>query len=647
MCGIAGYFLKKETRNSRQNIAKLLTSIKKRGPDDEGVCLISSGRGEYRSYKTDKTVQVLSHSLSHIRSVENNFEHNIALLHTRFSIIDLSEGGHQPFVSADGSVIVVFNGEIYNYIELRSELSALGVRFRTKSDTEVLVEGYRVWQDALWQKMNGFWAIALYDFRNNSFILSRDRVGIAPLYYRDLHHGLYFASTIQALVDISPHDIQVNDDVMIGFVQTGIKDHDNSTYYTQIKSIPSATYITFPARWHIVEDAKQNTFWALPASRLDKINYPFQDAVKDYRETFFNAVELRLRADVKIAFELSGGLDSSSVVAVAALLRNNNITTYTVDVKGASDLPYAKSMLGRYPIDFRVLEALEDNFINDYGEFSLLMDEPYDNPNDYTHNRMLRIMKQHGFNVVITGAGGDEVLAGYESAFWPKVYDELRYKDCMSYFFADLYEFNKRFKTLQSTTQTLQHYIVDPFKYLYTWIVQKNKKVGILPLTSALKHQKQYQALSAHEQSIYHFKVASLPYYMRSSDYFTMSIPVEHRFPLLDYRMVELGLKMPYEYLFNRGWTKYILRKAMEPYLPKTIIWRRKKSGFYFPYQQYLSAHRTAFEPLLTYLKYINFPQEPIDNYEHLLRTDAVALWRLISTAIWIKYNLKKSAGVS
>lgn len=642
MCGIAGYFLNKETLGSRLEILKVLESIRKRGPDDEGVCLISAKKQKYNFYKTEKTIPALSNSLSHIDNIDNAIEHDIALVHTRYAIIDLSEGGHQPFISHDGSVIAVFNGEIYNYIELRKELAALGVTFRTKSDTEVLVEGYRVWRDTLWQKMNGFWAVALYDFYNRTFMISRDRIGVAPLYYRELSNGFYFASTIQTLVDISPYNIEINEDVMMGFIQTGIKDHDNTTYYRSIKSVPAATAVTFPIESYKFQDSKKNTFWSLPLSRIDKKDYSLPEAIRDYRDTFFNAVELRLRADVKIAFELSGGLDSSSVVAAASLL-GHNITTYTADVKGADELPYARSMLERYDIDFHVISRIENNFHNDYGEFSLLMNEPYDNPNDYTHNRMLNIMKLDGFKVVVTGAGGDEVFAGYESAFWTKVYNELRKKGIVSYFHADWYEFLRRFKTLKNLSQTMKHYAFDPFKFLYAWIFQRNRNIiKKQHPTTALKHMQRYTELSAHEQSLFHFKVGLLPYYMRSSDYFTMAIPIEHRFPLLDYRMVELGLKLPYEYLFNGSWTKYITRKAMEPYLPEKILWRRKKSGFYFPYQHYLYENRTTFEPLLSYLKNFNFDQETMGSYENLLKTDAVKLWRLISTAIWIKFNLAK-----
>jgi len=642
MCGIAGYVLKKPIADASLNIDTLLgPMIRSRGPDDEGICLISRQGKSCQFYKTDKTVSSIASDLPYINDRGRVINHDIAFIHSRYAIIDLTEGGHQPFISRDKSVIAIFNGEVYNYIELRDELSSLGVEFRTSSDTEVLVEGYCVWGEQLWPKMNGFWAVVLYDVSGDKVILSRDRIGVAPLYYRELDEGFFFASYIQPLVNICPTGIRRDDDVILGFAQTGIKDHDNTTYYSQIKSVPAAATVTFPPGQYRLSDSARKKYWDFPRSRLNPGDISFPDAVKEYRETFFNAVKLRLRADVKVAFELSGGLDSSSVVAAAALLRSNDVTTYTVRIKGADEEPYARAILKTYPVDYHVLDGLENNFAADYASFSGIMEEPYDNPNDYTHYKMLQEMKREGVHVVVTGAGGDEVFAGYESSFWPKAYLELKKNGLSSFLLADWYEFCRRFKTFKSSRQTLRHYVVDSFKFGGKWFKGSSQDAKELVLTRALHYYRQYKQLSFHERALYHFKVALVPYYMRSSDHFTMSIPLEHRFPFLDYNMVELGLRMPISYLFRDGWTKYILRKAMAPYLPDKILWRRKKMGFSFPYRQYFSANRAVFKPLLGHLEKIDFPVDEFGSYDQLLQTNPVLLWRLISTAIWVKYNLK------
>ncbi|MBU0468980.1 MAG: asparagine synthase (glutamine-hydrolyzing) [Candidatus Omnitrophica bacterium] len=640
MCGISGYILKEENSNNSLIVSKLLEPIKHRGPDDEGVGLISRKDSTFKLFKTDSTVGPLAADLPHYSNNDQKFNHDLAFIHTRFSIIDLTSAGHQPFMSQDKSIIAIFNGEIYNYIELRNELKSEGVTFKTSSDTEVLVEGYRIWGKSLWTKMNGFWAIALYDFNTNKVILSRDRIGVAPLYYRITDKGFYFSSTIQALINISPSDIDPNLDSIFGYLQTGIKDQDNSTFYSDINSLPAASTIEFELNSCDYNRSRIIEFWDLPNSRLSTHDISFGQAVKEFRDIFFNAVDIRLRADVKIAFELSGGLDSSSVVAAAAELRNSDITTYTASLKDADEEPFARSILKIYKIDYNVIRDIEDDFVKDFGYFSKVMEEPYDNPNAYTHHKMLQKMKSKGAHVVITGAGGDEVLAGYEASFWPKAYKELKAGGFRSFVFADWYEFKRRFKTLNSSIDMLKHYVSLPKRRINNLFHNDSHPSYKQVDTSASKYQQLYNNLSFHGQSIYHFKTALLPFYMRSSDHFTMGIPIEHRFPLLDHRIVSFGLKMPIQYLFNNGWTKYLLRKAMEPYLPKKIVWRRKKMGFSFPYKIFFQKHKSSFKPLINSLSKIDIMLRDDESYESLLENDPVLLWRYLSVAIWIKYNL-------
>lgn len=635
MCGIAGYILKSETGRSADYIRALAKGIRHRGPDDEGCCIISRATGAWHVYKGNHTVASVGQGCAHMFDDQSIAKHDLCFAHTRYSIIDLSDAAHQPFFSADGSLVCVFNGEIYNYIELRQKLMAEGIKFKTASDTEVLVEGYRFLGDAVWSMLNGFWAVAIYDFLSDTIVFARDRIGVAPLYYLELPEGFFFASTIGALLDIYPGNVEFDWDVINGFIETGIKDHENSTFYTQIRSLPASTAVTFDKRLCGFQEANEQKYWDYPSARLTPADISFDEATQRFRETLFDAVELRLRADVPVAFELSGGLDSSSVVAAAAVLRGENITTYTAKIVGADEEPYARTIRQRYAVDYRVIDKIEDDFVSDYEPFSRIMEEPYDNPNDYTHFRMLQKMKDQGTYVVVTGAGGDEVLAGYESAYWPKAYQELRKSG--GRWHADWYEFRRRFRTGSQSWKTLRHYLVDTPDLLKRRFLKTENKVPSAFQSRAVGHRCKYGRLSFHEQSLYHFNVALVPYYMRSSDHFTMAIPIEHRFPLLDYRLVELGLQMPISYLFSGGWTKYLLRKAMEPYLPKAITWRKEKMGFTFPFKNYFVANRTAFAPLLAYLKRLRILQEFLGDYDYLLKQDPVLLWRLLSTAIWMK----------
>jgi len=571
--------------------------------------------------------------------------HDLALIHTRYSIIDLTSGGHQPFVSSDGSVVLIFNGEIYNFHELRGELSNLGATFRTSSDTEVLVQGYQIWRHQIWSKLNGFWAVALYDFNTRSFSLSRDRFGVAPLYYRETTDGLYFASSIQSLVDIEPGTVTVDEDKVIGFVQTSLKDFDNCTFYHQVKSIPPGSVVTLNQETCRVEDSKRLQYWYFPSSRLTPNDLSFSDAVIRYRDTFFDAVKIRLRADVKVAFELSGGLDSSSIVAAAASLGRTDITTFTIQVPEANEEPYARSILEKYPgIDYRVLSDTEDSFLSESQSFARIMEEPFHSPNIYTHFKMRQKMKNEGVSAVLSGAGGDEVLAGYEGEFWPQAVVELRKNGGV--WQSEWHELVRDYY-LGGAKGLIYGRSRRVSRFIKGLIRRPNPPsphaVGPLGpdsnqhLTDAETYRQRYPQLSFHQQTMFHFTVGLIPYYLRSNDHFTMAIPLEHRFPFFDYRMVELGLQMPVGYLFKNGWTKYILRKAMEPYLPKNIVWRKTKMGFPFPYKKFLNQHRAQFEPMVSRLGNFWVRNNEGTDYDVILNKSPHKLWRLCSTALWLE----------
>ena len=658
MCGIAGYCLKKLSKEGSSKIPILAKAIEQRGPDDEGVCLIARNKKICKSYKTERTLPAIG--LDHIGQTQSIIHHDVALVHARYSIIDLTAGGHQPFSSSDGKIVLVFNGEIFNYVELREKLFQLGVSFRTCSDTEVLVEGYRIWGHQIWEKLNGFWAVVLYDFSSGSLTLSRDRLGVAPLYYRETSDGMYFASSIQALIDIDINGIEIDYDKVEGFIQTSLKDFDNTTFFQQVKSVPAATVLTLGSNTFNMEDATKLQYWNFPQSRLSINDFSFQEAVQEYRDTFFNAVEVRLRADVKVAFELSGGLDSSSAVAAGAVLKDQKITTFTIQVPEENEEPYAQSILERYRnIDYRILSESEDDFLLEQSLFNKVMEEPFHSPNIYTHYKMRQQMKNAGFSVVVAGAGGDEVLAGYESQFWPKASAELQRDGYVWHSIG--YEMAKELRTGRRTSRLksegrriigsmarygikLASSLARQSNYRDHALAEKVLNEDQWRLSQAEIYRKEYSHLTFHEQSIFHFTIGLIPYYLRSNDHFTMGIPLEHRFPFLDYRMVELGLKMPVAYLFKNGWTKYILRKAMEPYLPEKILWRKTKMGFPFPHKRFLTVHSEVFKPLVDRLVMGELRVKGYEGYHQLLERNPMKLWRLCSTAFWLNREYAKAS---
>jgi asparagine synthase (glutamine-hydrolysing) len=314
------------------------------------------------------------------------------------------------------------------------------------------------------------------------------------------------------------------------------------------------------------------------------------------------------------------------------------VRTYTIKVPEADEEPYARTMTTRYPIDYHVLDRPEAGFFDDVESFTRVMEEPYHSPNIYTHFQMRSAMKRQGVAVVLAGAGGDEVLAGYESDFWPTARRDLQRDGCRVQ--ALRYELLRRTASAGRMRGAAQ----DAYWAVRRQLFRTAKRMGgrnLVPAaerrstSSAEAMQKTYGALGFHEQAVYHVRRALLPYYMRSNDHFTMAIPLEHRFPLLDYRVVEIGLQMPPAYLFRDGWTKYALRRAMEPYLPPEIVWRRDKMGFPFPYQRFLRENRSRLQPALGALSRIGLDGAAA-RYDGLISANPTRLWRMCSTALWL-----------
>jgi asparagine synthase (glutamine-hydrolysing) len=634
MCGVGGCLLQTPLSGNLRDVSTLLNGVRQRGPDDEGAVLLARGSGCATAYGTRGTVAPLRDRLPRLDDAGMPFD--AALVHARYAIIDLSPNAHQPFADASGTVIAAWNGEIYNYRELGDALKGAGVTLRTASDTEVLVEGYRHWGDDLWGRMNGFWAVALYDIERGALVVARDRVGVAPLYYRETPTGLFFASLIRPLLDIAPVSRARDDDALLGFLGTGLKDLEGTTVYRDVRSFPAATVLRFDPGVIHVRQALALTYWTYPSQRYSAGDVSLDEAAGTLRERLTEAVALRLRSDRPMAFELSGGLDSSSIVACAATVSPERLTSFTIKVPERDEEPFARALSERFNLDYRVLQDLEGTFSHEAAAFAAIMEEPYHSPNVFTCFAMRRAIQKAGFDVVLSGSGGDEVLAGYEYELWRAAAAHLRrngrawHAVChaagmhlgsgsrLRLSVAELIGLAKRAMRLSSDGE----------------IPQALPAAASHSRAQALRRG--YMSSPFREQLRFQLQVAPLPYYLRSSDHFTMSLPLEHRFPFLDVRLMDFALRLPPEYLFRNGYSKYVLRRAMASLLPAQVTWRRDKLGFPFPLQRFLRAEREHLAPLGAAVASAGLWQGPL-NVDALLARDPEALWRICSTGHWLR----------
>ncbi len=627
MCGIAG-FIDLDSQAVEPALLKRMTDvIRHRGPDDEGYVLIDQRTGYRKAYAGADSPADVRQALPLFEPDATSLPASIGLSHRRFSIIDLSSGGHQPFFDTERSCCLVFNGEIYNYVELREELEQRGVRFATRSDTEVLLEAYKAWGTDCFARFNGFWAVALYDFRSRRLILSRDRLGKRPLYWTRVGSRLYFGSEIKALLQVPEVAArkQVNTDFVWHWCVDGLRDLDSNTFFAGIQNLPAAS-------WAIVDHtfpANVKTYWQLSRTRLTEDDISVDDAARLVRETLIDATRLRLRADVPVAFELSGGLDSSTILALAAETQTERLRTYTVRFADPrwNEEPFARSVAQRYNTDYRVIDPSLDGFWSGIGAFTALQEEPYHSPNLQVSQAIWSHMRSEGTKVTLTGSSGDELFAGYSRYYWKAQFENLRH--------GHLALFVDNAKNWSENDHNVLGFGREVVKLLGVRRLARQMKRTFHHLDSDYLVNVPAPGTRYYASTLtqwLHSEITNtlIPYWLMSGDKTLMGVPFEGRCPFLDYRMVEIAARLPISYLIRHGWHKWILRKAMERHLPKDVVWRKVKMGFPYPYERFYSTYRPIVETILNEARnpYINLKRK------ELLRTN----WQALSFLLWYEF---------
>ncbi len=622
MCGIAGMINLAGGAIDPRLLRAMADSVRHRGPDDEGYALIDQAGGRAQSYSGADSPAVVRDRYPRIGGEAVVRAGNIGLAHRRFSIIDLSEGGHQPFFAGDGSCCVVFNGEIYNYIELREELERQGSVFRTRSDTEVLVEAYRAWGTECFQRFNGFWALALYDFRRRRLVLSRDRLGKRPLYYARIGQQVWFASEIKALLRV-PQIAQrraVNRDAVWHWCVDGMRDLEHGTFFHGIDNLA-------PASWTVVDADFPNrvsTFWEVPRKRMREADISVPEAAREVRERLLDALRIRLRADVPVAFELSGGLDSSAILALAHEVHGGRLRSYTVRFPDPqwNEEPFARAVASRYNVDYRVIDPVLDRFWQGIGAFTELQEEPYHSPNMQVSQEIWSFMRAEGVKVVLTGSSGDEMFAGYAKYYWPAQLENVL-RGRWRHFMVNARQWTER----QHSVARVAREALFALGLRRPARALKYRLRGDDYLKDVPFPRRQYHSRSLGESLRSDITNTLIPYWLMSGDKTLMGLPMEGRCPFLDYRVVDLATTLPVTYLVRDGWHKWILRKAMEDRLPAEVVWRRAKMGFPYPYERFFEKYRPVVDLILD-----NARNPFIDTSRKTrLRTD----WRALSFLLW------------
>lgn len=637
MCGIAGYYSHEAPATGAQKILATLGSIAHRGPDDQGIVLVNTGSGKALNCSTRASDSRIREALPDALSIAGDFIHDLSFAHCRYSIVDLTPAGHQPMWDTSSQVCVCFNGEIYNYLELRQELESTGRLFATRSDTEVLLAGYLEWGTEVFRRLNGQWAVALYDARGRKLLFSRDRLGKVPLYYAVRNKRLHWASEIKAILEACGRDaFEVRAQAVDDYVVEGWRDR-NGTFWEDINDFPPACFAWVNSDLSL----DVSRYWKLPESRLRAADISAEQAARQVRELLLDAIRLRVRADVPVAFELSGGMDSSSLVALAARYLPTRLTTYTIEFadSASNEEPFARAVAARFGdrIDYRIIRPGHDDFWRDANDFLWLEEEPFHAPNLQTNQSLRRRMKENGTKVVISGSAGDEVLAGYNNEYFAPY---LLYLATRFRWGPLVHEFraNTEYEPTWKSAVRLGIHTLLPERGIKMQRERSGEKrllqacyaapAGVIPQPLA--------SLSLSARMRANMGAAKMNYWLRSANKANFGIPIEPRAPFLDYRVVDCAFSLPPEYLIRDGWHKWVLRKAMSDLLPAEVLWRRNKMGFPFPIAQWLltSKPRVAANLADSACPYLNY-QKLMQYYEALITAAPFTLWRLVNLGLW------------
>lgn len=597
MCGITGIINKKNTPFDEILLHKVNDSIKHRGPDGEGFYV----------YK------------------------NLGLGHRRLAIIDLTDSGKQP-MSLNERYFITYNGEIYNYIEIRLELIELGITFSTATDTEVILKAYEFWGENCVNHFNGMWAFAIFDKHKEILFISRDRFGVKPLYYVNTDENFVFGSEIKQLLTFGIR-AKVNKQMLSDYFCIGYANHTAETFFDGIFQLEPGCNITLSLK---DVNPKINRYYHLKVNEeVNKLKE--HEAIDFYISKLNDAIKLRLRSDVVVGSCLSGGLDSSYISSYAASLHNPNNNNLFRAITASSqqtdndESPYAKIVADYSNLDWHVASPDTNDYLNVLDRVVKIQEEPFGGPSIVMQYYVLKMAKDVNCIVMLDGQGGDETLLGYERYY-------------ASYFNA--LGIVQKVKFLLSASKNSKLKVSELLKYvLYFnnyWIRRlslRNKCLYLKKELANLFNNTLLRKIIGKSKSIYDLQIFEIQSHqlrtlLMYEDKNSMAHSIETRLPFLDYRVVEAAVSMNCDYKINGGWTKYVLRKsgADNRILPAEIAWRKNKIGFEAPSKLWLSKKEENIR-LFEASPFLN----TIIDFSKIKLWDDATYWKILSVYKWQK----------
>jgi asparagine synthase (glutamine-hydrolysing) len=514
---------------------------------------------------------------------------NVYLGHQRLSILDLTAAGNQPFSSEDGSFWISYNGEVYNYRELRAELEQSGCCFRSNTDTEVILKSIMHWgMERAITKFNGMWAFALLDVQQHRLVLARDRVGIKPLYVRLTVSDLHFASEIKAIAEMVPGRLQLNPNVVGQYVSQYLLDATDGTFFDGIMKVPAAHFgVVDLSRERLVIDYQR--YWnIIREDHPSDADVSEDEIAEEIRDLFCDAVRLRLRSDVPVGVLVSGGIDSSAIaVSMQHLLgkdTNLNLIGMVSNDSKCDESPFIDILsrhlgIGVHKVNLDI--GPQDAMVQ-LEKVCWHNDQPVGSFSHVAHYLLMKKAADLGVIVVLTGQGGDELLCGYKKYIGFYMHSLLRQGRYIRSAKVAL-DFLTRGTIIRQFTMS------EAKRYL-PWYLRRPELDVRGPRLKDVAHVRRgiTDVMNIRELQALDIERTSVPALVHSEDRMSMSCSREMRLPFLDCRFIDRIMVLPDDLKLRHGWTKYIFRKSMEKMLPAKIAWRKCKRGFDVPQNDWL-----------------------------------------------------------
>jgi asparagine synthase (glutamine-hydrolysing) len=620
LCGILGYIGNQKSEHMSSEFVEALSTLQHRGPDDNGVSPI-----EY-SGKSGLFGQ------------------------TRLSIIDLSTNGHQPYKSKDDRFTLVFNGEIYNYLELKEELFSLGYSFESNSDTEVLLKAWIHWGEQSLKKFIGMFSFAIFDQELGTVVCARDPFGIKPLFFKVNQNSIFFASELTAFRRFFGSTLRIDRESAFSFLAKGVYDRSESTFVSGVSQLKPGHLLSINLNSKIFEAVVSR--WWVP-DLLDTTRLSFDQAALELRDLFLHSVKLHMRSDVRIASALSGGVDSSAILCAIRNLEPDadiHSFSYISDELISSEEKWVDMVNTHVRAIPHKIRISRSEMFEDLDKLILTQGEPFGSTSIYAQYKVFQSANANGIKVVLDGQGADEIFAGYHGYQNSRVdtfISQKKYASLVSFlFYWSQYPGRPKSQTFQyALSRVLPQNAVKILAQLRNqlnvppWL---NPQVTHIDFSgNEIRQLSEVYESEVTRQLLRDLVSTSLPALLRHADRNSMRWSVESRVPFLTPEIVNFSLSLPESYLIsNRGETKSVLRAALRGLVPNEVLFRKDKIGFQTPELNLLRNSQ-----ILDELKSYDFESNDLLNKEFTVKfatdfiegrnNDTRGFWRLYNFIRW------------